>query len=284
MISFDCLFLKMKNAISVDLEDWFCANNFDDVLGYNKWDSLELRLRESTAKILEILSKQRVRATFFVLGYIAERAPDLIKEIKSAGHEIASHGYKHQKISTLTEDQFDDDLKKSVRAIKGACGVSPVGYRAASFSITQKTKWALKILSKNGFKYDSSMFPTSFHPSYGAKLASLNIEKIDGIVEVPLSVVKFINLRIPFSGGAYFRILPYWLTKQFIKKINRTGRPYIFYIHPWELDTGQPKIRLSFLKRFRHYFNIPKTKNRLERLLNDFEFTNINEVIKLGQK
>lgn len=274
----------MKNAISVDLEDWFCANNFDDILGYKKWDRQKFRLVESTRRILEILKKHETKATFFVLGYIAERAPDLIKEIKIAGHEIASHGFAHHKITALTKDEFDADLKKSIKAIEGACGMRPIGYRAPSFSITDKTRWALKILVKNGFKYDSSMYPTIYHPSYGAKLDSLSISKINGIIEIPLSVVEFLGLKIPCSGGAYFRILPYWLTKFFVKKINKSGRPFIFYIHPWEIDRGQPRLKLSFFKKIRHYFNISKTEDRLERVLCDFKFTNISEVINIEQR
>jgi polysaccharide deacetylase family protein (PEP-CTERM system associated) len=265
------------NAISIDLEDWFCAYNLR--IPMNEWDSCELRVEKSTFNILRLLEKHKVKATFFVLGWIAERVPDLIKEIHNKGHEIASHGYSHRLITSMTVEEFDDDIKRSLNAIK-LCINSPVlGYRAPSFTITQKTLWAIDVLVNNGMKYDSSIFPIGFHPDYGIADSPLGAHEFMGLTEVPLSVAEIFGKRVPCSGGGYFRLFPYSITKTLMKKCNEQGRPVIFYLHPWETDIKQPRKDMPLLNRFRHYNNLGKTEQRLDKLLSDFKFSTIKSVL-----
>jgi polysaccharide deacetylase family protein (PEP-CTERM system associated) len=270
----------MLNALSIDLEDWFCVHNLSSVIKKEDWDKCEYRVEKNSSKILDLLDKFNTKATFFVLGWIAEKSPQLIKEIENRGHEIASHGYYHTLITSLTPEEFESDLKRGVEAIKKTGVTQEIsGFRAPSFTIVDKTKWALEILEKNNFKYDSSVFPMSFHPDYGIGDAPLSPYKITkGILEFPMSVVRFLGKKIPFSGGGYFRLFPYFITKYLFGKVNREGRPVIFYLHPWEIDPGQPKMKLPMLKKFRHYNNLNKTEKRFDRLLNDFQFTTLKNL------
>lgn len=270
----------MVNALSIDLEDWFCVHNLSSVIKKEDWDKCEYRVEKNSSKILDLLDKYNTKATFFVLGWIAEKSPQLIKEIENRGHEIASHGYYHTLITSLTPEEFESDLKRGVEAIKKT-GVTQeiLGFRAPSFTIVDKTKWALEILEKNNFKYDSSVFPVSFHPDYGIGDVPLSPYKITkGILEFPMSVALFFWKKIPFGGGGYFRLFPYFITKYLFGKVNREGRPVIFYLHPWEIDPGQPKMKLPMLKKFRHYNNLNKTEKRFDRLLNDFQFTTLKNL------
>ncbi len=269
----------MINAISIDLEDWFCAYNLR--IDINSWDKCEFRLLESTNKILKILDKHKVKATFFVLGWVAERAPELIREIEKQGHEIASHGYSHRLLTYMTPEEFDEDIKKSLDSINACVSLPVLGFRAPSFTITKKTLWAIEILKKHGIKYDSSIFPVGFHPDYGIADSPLDIHEFMGLIEVPLSVAEVMGKRIPCSGGGYFRLFPYFITKYLIKECNKQSRKVIFYLHPWEMDTGQPRKSMPLLNRFRHYNNLGKTEKRLDRLLNDFEFTTIKNILNL---
>jgi len=269
----------MKNAISIDLEDWFCAYNLK--IDIKDWDKQELRVVQNARYLLSILKKYNTKATFFVLGWIAEKVPDLIVEIEAAGHEIAAHGYSHTLITKMTPKEFEDDLVKALTIINSIVKSPVIGFRAPSFSITKKTIWALDILTKNNFKYDSSIFPIGFHPDYGMQDIPLMIHKIGQISEVSMSVAEIFGKRVPCSGGGYFRLFPYAVIKYLMKKCNKQGRPIIFYVHPWEVDPGQPKIKLSLTKSFRHYHNLGKTAQRLEKLLTDFEFVPIREVLNL---
>ena len=270
----------MLNALSIDLEDWFCVHNLSSVIKKEDWDKCEYRVEKNSSKILDLLDKYNTKATFFVLGWIAEKSPQLIKEIENRGHEIASHGYYHTLITSLTPEEFESDLKRGVEAIKKT-GVTQeiLGFRAPSFTIVDKTKWALEILEKNNFKYDSSVFPVSFHPDYCIGDVPLSPYKITkGILEFPMSVALFFGKKIPFGGGGYFRLFPYFITKYLFGKVNREGRPVIFYLHPWEIDPGQPKMKLPMLNKFRHYNNLNKTEKRFDRLLNDFQFTTLKNL------
>jgi polysaccharide deacetylase family protein (PEP-CTERM system associated) len=272
----------MKNALSIDLEDWFCVYNFKSTIKYGEWCAQDTRVIESTNKILDVLKKHETKATFFVLGWIAERVPYLISNIENNGHEIASHGYSHRLITEMTPEEFEEDLEKAFEVTKECVNQDIIGFRAPSFSLVEKTIWALDILNKFGFKYDSSVFPVGFHPDYGMTSAPLSIHRTkNSIIEFPISCVEFFGQRIPCGGGGYFRMYPYWLTKALIRKCNREGRPVVFYLHPWEIDKDQPRVKLSPMKRFRHYFNLDKTLERFDRLLNDFEFTSVREVIGL---
>lgn len=271
----------MINALSIDLEDWFCVYNLSSIIKKPDWDKCELRVEESTRKILRILEKFQTNATFFVLGWIADKVPNLIKEIERRGHEIALHGYGHTLITKLKPSEFEEDIKKGLESLE-KIGVDQkiIGYRAPSFTVVEKTFWALDILEKYGIKYDSSVFPVGFHPDYGIPDAPLVPYKItENLFEFPLSVANVFGKRVPCSGGGYFRIYPYFFTRYLIGKINKDKRPVVFYLHPWEIDTGQPKIKLPLTKRIRHYFNINKTEQRLEKLLTHFKFNTIKNVL-----
>ncbi|MFZ0455686.1 MAG: XrtA system polysaccharide deacetylase [Ignavibacteriaceae bacterium] len=269
----------MKNIFTVDLEDWFCAYNHR--INIKDWDKQELRVVENTRKILRLLSKHETKATFFVLGWIAEKVPSLVREVESDGHEIATHGYSHSLITQLTPEEFANDIKKALEVTASVARKQIFGYRAPSFTITKKTMWALSVLKNNGIQYDSSVFPVGFHPDYGIGDSELNIHQLDGLTELPLSVAELFGKKIPCSGGGYFRIFPYSVSKKLINSVNKQGRPVIFYIHPWEVDPGQPRRNLSFSKKFRHYYNLDSTERRLEKLLSDFEFQTIKETLNL---
>lgn len=275
----------MINAFSVDLEDWFCVNNLSHIINKNDWEKQELRVEKNTEKLLTLFKKFNIKVTFFILGWIAEKVPELIESIDKEGHEIATHGYSHSLLTEITPDFFKQDLRKAIAITKSITNKDILGFRAPSFTITNKTLWAIDIMKDEGIKYDSSVFPISFHPDYGISNASLKIFEIkEGITEVPLSVVEIFGKRIPCSGGGYFRLYPYKFTKWLINKCNKQGRPVIFYLHPWEIDPGQPKINLPIIKRFRHYNNLNKTDGRLEKLLMDFEFAPVKEIIEWNTK
>jgi len=275
----------MKNAISIDLEDWFCVHNLSGVIKQTDWDGCELRVHDSTKRLLSLLDEHNTHATFFVLGWIAERIPELIREVEDRGHEIAVHGYNHLLLTEISAQEFEDDLARALEAIY-KCGVtnSPIGFRAPSFTVVERTKtWALPILEKYRFKYDSSVFPIGFHPDYGVVDAPLSPYKItEGLYEFPMSCLEIFGKRLPFGGGGYFRQFPYAYTKYCIRKVNDEGRPTVFYLHPWELDPGQPRVsKLSVSQKIRHYRNLDKTEKRLAKLLGDFEFTTLREVLGL---
>ena len=262
------------NVFSVDLEEWFCAYNLSRVLPYEVWDQIESRVERSTLSILDLLSKHRVEGTFFVLGWVAERHPDLVREVERRGHEIATHGYSHRLITHLSPDEFRADLERSLEVLTPLANKPIRGFRAPSFSVTKKTWWALDILRECGIRYDSSIFPVGFHPDYGVPDAPLVAHRLaEGIWELPMTAAEVAGRRVPCCGGGYFRQFPYSVTKRLMRICNREGRPVNFYLHPWEVDPGQPRVRLPLVKRIRHYNNLAKTMPRLERLLNDFRFT-----------
>ncbi len=257
-------------ALTVDLEDWFQVYNFSSIIKQEDWDRQRERVIRSTDRLLDILDNYDTKATFFVLGWIAERYPFLISEIASRGHEIACHGYNHKPIFFMSKEEFGEDIEKSVKAIKKACGIRPKGYRAPSFSITKKTLWALDILKEKGFEYDSSMMPTDKHPDYGIKGIPRKLFMIKGIKEIPLTTVHGLPI-----GGGYFRAYPYFLTRYLLKKDKNS----IFYIHPWEFDPGIPRYKLPLLKRFRHYVGLRRTRKKFKKLLRDFRFGKIEEIL-----
>jgi polysaccharide deacetylase family protein (PEP-CTERM system associated) len=270
----------MINAFSVDLEDWFCPFGSQQKRSSSDWNDYEIRIDYSTNLLLELLAKYNTKATFFVLSWIAERLPDLISKISENGHEIACHGYNHVALSQFTESEFNNDLTKSLKIITSITKKPVIGYRAPVFSITENTKWALDVLKANGIKYDSSIFPYKLHPEYGIRNSPYNIYLLNnGLIEVPLSIVKIMKLKIPCSGGAYFRLYPYSLSKYFINKINDSNRPYIFYIHPWELDKNQPRLKLNMVDGWRHYHDLDNVNIKIEKLLTDFQFTTISNLL-----
>jgi polysaccharide deacetylase family protein (PEP-CTERM system associated) len=274
----------MKNALTFDVEEYFHAEAFARVLRPEEWPTLESRVTRSTERLLDILDRDRVRATFFVLGWVAERHPSLVREIASLGHEIACHGYGHRMIQHLTRQEFERDVTRAKRALEDATGRVVLGYRAPTFSIMRETLWSLDVLSETGFRYDSSIFPV-VHDRYGIPDAPRFPHRLKApngceITEFPMSTVEVLGRRLPVAGGGYFRLLPYGLTRRAIARINaREGQPAMVYLHPWEIDPDQPRLPVGPLTRFRHLVNVGKTEARLTRLLSDFSFAPAAEVL-----
>jgi len=265
--------MPFLNGISFDVEDWFQVENLKEVISCGDWKCCDLRVVQNTRRILRLLSKHQTRATFFILGWIAERCPSLVKEIAAGGHEIASHGYGHELVYKLTMEEFYSDIERSKKILELITDRPVLGYRAPSFSITPKSEWAIDVLKNLGFAYDSSIFPTSFHNRYGFNgISCLPFRFGNGLLEIPLSTYRFGGANFPLAGGGYFRLLPYAYFRHFLQRLNEQGKPIVFYLHPWELDPGQPKMKVRFNYRLRHYINLEKTEKRLENLLGDFKF------------
>lgn len=266
----------MNNALSFDIEDWFQVENLKPAIPREQWESLELRVEANTRKILAALRESGTKATFFILGWVAERCPDLVREIDRDGHEIASHGYGHGLVYDMTPEAFREDLLRSKKILEGITGKPVIGYRAPSFSITPRNLWALDVLKETGFEYDSSVFPVSVHDRYGfAGCSAKPFRWPNGLVEIPLSVYRLGKLSLPAAGGGYFRLFPYGYFRRVFAALNRRREPATFYMHPWEVDPGQPRMQVPWHYRFRHYVNLDKTESRLRRLLQDFRFTTI---------
>jgi len=266
----------MINALSFDVEDWFQVENLKPAIPRERWDSLELRVEANTRRILALLLERDVKATFFVLGWVAERCPELIREIDRDGHEVASHGYGHHLVYEMTADAFREDILKSKRILEELVRKPVVGYRAPSFSITPQTLWALDILKNAGFRYDSSVFPVSLHDRYGFADASPRpFFWPNGLMEIPLAIYPIGRFSLPAAGGGYFRLFPYGYFRHAFQRLNRNRQSFTFYLHPWEIDPGQPRVRVPWFYRFRHYVNLHKTERRLRRLLRDFRFSTI---------
>ncbi len=275
---------KLLNAFTVDVEDYFHVAALSDAISINSWDSFECRVEENTDKILALLDERKQKATFFILGWVAERYPDLVRKIDALGHEIASHGMFHQLIYNQSIEQFKQETLNSKNLLEGIIQKPVIGYRAATYSITEKSLWALDILTEAGFLYDSSIFPMR-HDKYGMTdicpvphiLTTPNGSKI---IEFPISTLKNSMVTLPIAGGGYFRLFPYFFSKWGLKLINKKNQPFVFYIHPWEVDPNQPKVKdISLFSKFRHYNNLEKCETRLSCLLQDFEFTTMKEVI-----
>jgi len=270
----------MINAISIDLEDWFCVSNVRHLLSRDKWDECQLRVEGNTEKLLKIFQLRGVKATFFVLGWIVERMPGLIRSIEGEGHEIATHGYWHRMLTEMSPEEFSSDIARALDVTRGVVKGEVTGYRAPSFTIVRKTLWALEILKANGIRYDSSIYPISTHPDYGMAESPLGIYTHDnGIVEFPMSCAEFPGFRVPCSGGGYFRIFPYRLFRALFRRCMAQGRPVVFYLHPWEVDPGQPRVDMSMPRRFRQYVNLGKTIKRLDMLLGEFSFVPLGEIL-----
>lgn len=272
----------MVNAFTIDLEDWFCSVNMHPLMAEESWDGCELRVVESTRNLLNLLRSHRIRGTVFVLGWIAEKVPFLIKEIEQDGHEIGTHGYSHAPITRLTESTFRQDLERALAVTQRLVGQRIIGFRAPSFTITKRTLWALEIIKEHGLLYDSSVYPFGMHPDYGLPGSPLTPYRCrNSVIEVPLACAELMGVRVPCAGGAYFRLYPYRLFRWLLRSCNQNGRPAVFYIHPWEIDPGQSRQPLPVFKAFRHYVNLHRTLGRLRRLLADFEFTSVRELLRL---
>jgi polysaccharide deacetylase family protein (PEP-CTERM system associated) len=271
------------NALTIDVEDYFQVSAFADVVPSSQWTSFESRVCGNTDRVLEILAGAGVHGTFFVLGWVAERFPSLVRRIHDAGHELASHSYDHRLVYDTTPKAFAADLRRARAAIEDAAGTRVDGYRAPSYSITEKSLWALDVLVEQGYRYDASIYPIR-HDRYGIPGWSRHIHRVERaggwIWEVPGSTISRAGTNLPIGGGGYFRLLPYAWTRSGIASLNkREGRPAIFYLHPWEIDPDQPRIQAGMLSQFRHYSNLVKTETRLRRLLGEFRFGRVADVL-----
>lgn len=271
------------NALTIDVEESFHSNAMDDAASPGDWERMPQRVEGNTLRMLDLLDGRDVRATFFVLGWVAERWPRLVDEIARRGHEVASHGYAHRLIYELGPARFRADVERAKAILEDRIGAPVSGFRAASYSLVRTTPWALDILIETGFHYDSSVFPIH-HDIYGIPGFSrfpVRIQRSAGrIVEVPASTVRFFGMNWPVAGGGYFRLLPYWLTRRAVRRINvHDGAAAIVYLHPWELDTDQPRQRARATARFRQYTNLRRTEERIHQLLGDFRFAPIREAV-----
>jgi polysaccharide deacetylase family protein (PEP-CTERM system associated) len=262
------------NSLSIDVEEHFQVSGFERVIRREDWPTHPSRVVDNTRRILRLLDDCSVKGTFFVLGWVAEREPALVRDIADAGHDIASHGYWHRLVYSQTADEFREDIVRSIDVIERACGQRPVGYRAPSFSITDQSRWAWPILAELGMEYDSSVFPTNLHDRYGMGAANTKPHEVaTNLWEIPMSVLRVGKWNVPVAGGGYFRLYPYWLTKLAVGRLNAAKTPANVYLHPWEFDPEQPRISgVSRGARFRHYVNLAKTESRLRKLLNAFPF------------
>ena len=271
------------NYLTIDVEDYFMVSAFSDVIRTHQWGNYETRIENNTLKVLDIIDKYSLKGTFFVLGWVAERYPAIVKEIDRRGHEVACHSYCHRLVYNMTWEEFREDTRKAKAIIEGVIGREVSGYRAPSYSITEKSLWALRILEEEGFIYDSSIFPIR-HDRYGfpaySRFPIMEETGGDGrILEIPLSTIKVFGENLPVGGGGYLRMYPLWLTHYAIRELNENEKKSaVVYVHPWELDPDQPRMRGKRLSMFRHYVNLGKTESRLESLFSTFKFQSIRDV------
>lgn len=271
------------NAFTIDVEDYFQVTGFERDVPRSAWDSFESRVVDNTRRLLDLLAAHDVRATFFVLGWTAHRHPQLVRDIRQAGHELGSHSFWHRLVYQLSPTEFRRDLRDSIAAVEDASGVRVTSYRAPSFSITSRSLWALEILAEEGIMVDSSIFPTR-HDRYGIPGARPEIHDLQTpsrtICEYPPTTVPIAGMDLPAAGGGYFRLYPWWCSKLLMQRVLQQGRPLMFYVHPWEIDPDQPRLRAgSSMNRIRHYLNLASTTSKLERLLASFRFGTLSEAI-----
>lgn len=277
----------MVNALSIDVEDYYQVAAFASSVRIDEWENHERRVEDNTRRIMDLLDEKDTKATFFVLGWVGERHPALVKKIKDRGHEVASHGHMHQRIYNQTREEFREDTRRSKNVLEDLTGEKVLGYRAASCSITSECLWAIDILIELGFEYDSSIFPIK-HANYGIPGHERFMHTINGnngnsglsIAELPLSTVRIGGVNIPVAGGGYLRLMPYSLTRSAIRHLNSAEKqPAVVYFHPWEIDPAQPRIKAGLKSRLRHYTNISGMEAKLRKLLDDFTFTPLNELV-----
>ena len=268
------------NAMTVDVEDFFHVSAFESIIKPEQWQEYQPRVDMNTRRLLDLFDKTNVKSTFFVLGWVAERYPELIKEIHAKGHEVASHGYAHRRASEQTRDEFYADVKRSKDHLEDLLGIEISGYRAPSFSIGYSNEWAFEVLVELGFKYSSSTYPVK-HDLYGTPdWPRFAYHRPEDIIEIPIPTLKMMGKQVPIGGGGYFRLYPYKMTQKLVAKyLRQEKQPYSFYFHPWEIDAEQPRLKDAPLKsRFRHYVNLSRTEAKLERLLNDFNWSTMKDV------
>ena len=295
--------MTIKNYLSIDVEDYFQVSAFEEVSPQTTWSGIAGRAERNTDKILQLLDERKIKATFFILGWIAEHYPQIPLKIAAHGHEIASHGYYHQRICNMNRGGFRADIRTSKSLLEDLTGTPVCGYRAPSYSISHDTEWAFDELLAAGYLYDSSIFPIR-HDFYGMpdwpRFSGYAVKGCDGswmpaqefrvgspnIMELPITTVEILGYKLPIAGGGYFRLLPYSVSRWGLRRINdQDRRPFVFYLHPWELDPDQPRMEnVSFKSRFRHYLNLEETEGRFRRLLDDFEFTTIRQGLVSADK
>lgn len=272
------------NALTIDVEDYFHVAALAPSVARDSWRDREYRVEANVDRLLALFAESSARATFFVLGWVGEKSPALVRRIAAAGHEVASHGYSHDLIYNQKPEVFREETLRSKRHLEDVLGQPVRGYRAASFSIMQRSLWALDTLIDLGFEYDSSVFPIR-HDRYGMPDVNpapgpLAAPSGRSIIEFPMSVAQWGPVKLPVSGGGYFRIFPYFVTSMGLRRINGAQqRPFVFYLHPWEVDPQQPRIKASALSRFRHYTNLDVCAARLQRLLREFQFDSMEAVL-----
>lgn len=272
----------MLNALSVDLEDYFHVSAFEGAVNRDNWPSYPSRIAENTRRLSRLLQDENVKATFFVLGWVAEHFPELVEELRGAGHEIATHGYEHRLVYEQTPEEFRSDVSRSLDILQGITGEKAIGYRAPSFSIVEETLWATEILQRLELRYDSSIFPARplVHNRYGLPGSSKKPYQIrSGFWEFPMSSFRFLGMDFPVGGGGWLRHYPYEVTRWGVQSINDEGCPAVIYVHPWELDPDQPRLNGGLWRQFLHYRNLDKTASRLRALFRDFQFAPISEVL-----
>jgi polysaccharide deacetylase family protein (PEP-CTERM system associated) len=275
---------SLPNAFTVDVEDYYHVSAFTGSVRKDQWQTFESRVERNTHRLLDMLDERGIRGTFFVLGWVGERHPQLVREIRARGHEVACHGFSHDLVYNQTREVFREETLRSKGFLEDTLGEPVLGYRAASYSVTRRSLWALDVLAEAGFTYDSSIFPIN-HDRYGIASAPrfpFRVELGGGasIREFPLTTVRWSGISWPVAGGGYFRLLPYVYTRSGLARVNSHDHvPAVFYLHPWEIDTGQPRLRGSRLSVFRHYTNIERCEARLTRLLADFQWAPMCDVL-----
>jgi polysaccharide deacetylase family protein (PEP-CTERM system associated) len=274
---------EIVNAFSIDVEDWFQVAAFASYIDRKDWDSLECRVERNVDVLLETLDRHQVNATFFTLGWIAERYPAMVGRIVAGGHELASHGYGHHMVGELGPELFREDVVKAKAILESIAGCEVVGYRAPSFSVGRDTLWALDILAETGHRYSSSIYPIK-HDLYGMPEAPRFAHQRSGLLEIPATSIRLGERNYPASGGGFFRLLPYPVSRWSVQRVNRADRQAaVFYCHPWEIDPGQPRMNQASSKsRFRHYVNQTRMLGKIDRLLGDFRWGTVAKVIHAG--
>jgi polysaccharide deacetylase family protein (PEP-CTERM system associated) len=271
---------RIANAMTIDVEDYFQVEAFASTIERSDWEKLPRRVERNTERLLDILADTEVQATFFTLGWVAQRHSSLVRRIVADGHELASHGFDHRRVDRQSPESFRADVRRSKRTLEDIGGVVVRGYRAPTFSINGDSKWAHAILCEEGYRYSSSVYPI-IHDLYGSPGAPRTpFAPVQGLLEIPLTAVRVLGVDLPASGGGYFRLLPYRLSWWLLRHANRTNRsPAVFYLHPWEIDPEQPKQEAApFLSKTRHYLNLDRTELRLRRLLHNFTWTRMDRL------
>lgn len=270
----------IRNALTIDVEDYFQVSAFAPYIPRDHWEKRDCRVERNVERILQMLDDHGTKATFFTLGWIAERHPQVVRRIVEQGHELASHGYGHERASDLTEAAFFSDIDSAKKILEDLSGCPVTGYRAPSFSIGEGNLWAFDCLERAGYRYSSSIYPIR-HDHYGMPDAPRFAHRVRGaLVEVPVTTARLLNRNWPASGGGYFRLMPYALSSWLLRQVNKNdGQPVIFYFHPWEIDVDQPRVEgINAKTRFRHYVNLHRTEARIRRLLKEFSWARMDEI------